>query len=160
LQAVVVDDLGVVDHESRTVVAREPELVVPGGRHRQVGERVRDEALAQAEVGLCRVVDGRLQLVDVRRLAGAERAQLAQVARHVIGPQRDAGFLRRQVVCRRSGGDGPCQHHCCQRDGGRACGSLSRADTGSTLCHEISSVGIDLAARTYEVLLSAVKQKL
>ena len=99
VQPVVVDDERLVDEQLGAVVAAEPELVGPGGRHGQVGDRVDDEVLRQAAEGVvARPVDRRPQHVDVRRLARLDRADLIRRAAELEDAQRDARFLRRRVL--------------------------------------------------------------
>jgi hypothetical protein len=97
VQPVVVDDEGVVDVEAGAVVAGQPERVRALGRDVDVAERVGEEVVLEAEVGRAGPVDDRHQLVDVRRLSGLERADLAERNAYVIGAERDTGLLGRRV---------------------------------------------------------------
>ena len=95
VEPVVVDHERVVDEQLGAVVAAEPERVLAGGRHGQGRDRVHDEVLRQAaERGVAFPVDRRLELVDVRRLARLDRADLARCAAQLEHALRDARVLR------------------------------------------------------------------
>ena len=108
VQAVVVDHERVVDEQLRAVVATKPEGVVAGGRHGQGRDRVHDEVLRQApERRVAFPVDRRLELVDVRRLARLDHADLARCTAQLEHALRDARVLRRWILRVREGAATP-----------------------------------------------------
>ena len=78
VQAVVVDDQGVVDNQARPIVTDEPEGVAAGLGDVDVADDVGEEEVLEAEVSGGGPVDRRHQPVDVRGLGRLERADGVQ----------------------------------------------------------------------------------
>ena len=113
VEAVVVDDLRVVDEQLGAVVAQQPERVGAGGGDVEVGERLHDEVLGQAAEVLRGVpVDRRLEQVDVGGLRGLQGAELGDALAELVSAHGDAGLV--------AGRDG--------RRGARHRGSKARRD--------------------------------